>query len=142
MAHGTCTKGLEVGRRDRDQQGLSMCRRQLFGQKRTSRQWPTWWLVLWAYHWGPHRAGGKRFLRRRQFCLRDDGFGGDHGRLADWRRRPGRFGVSWTWRDGVRRWTKGMDNIDRLEARLASTSLGGKRSPCCFVIMAGGGNVP
>uniref|UniRef100_A0A669PKD7 Uncharacterized protein n=1 Tax=Phasianus colchicus TaxID=9054 RepID=A0A669PKD7_PHACC len=37
VVHGTCTKGLEVGRRDRDQQGLSMCWRQLFGQKRTSR---------------------------------------------------------------------------------------------------------
>lgn len=48
MARGACARCLEVGRRDHDQQGLSVCRGQLFGQKRTSRQRPTRRLVLWA----------------------------------------------------------------------------------------------
>jgi len=82
-----------------------------------------------THHWRPHRAGGKRFLRRRQLCLRDDCFGGDHGRLAGWRRWAGRLGVPWAWRDGVRRWSKGMDNVDGLEAGLARAGFGGERSP-------------
>lgn len=85
-----------------------------------------------AHQWSPHGAAGKRFLWRWQLHLGVDCFGGDHGRFANWWRWPGRLGVSWARRDGVRSWAKRVDNIDRLGARLVSVGFGQECSPCCL----------
>lgn len=81
---------------------------------------------------GPHGAAGKRFLRRRQLSLGDDGFGGDRGRFAGWQRWPGRFGVPRAWGDGVRRGTKRVDDVDGLGAGVVSAGFGRERSPQCL----------